>query len=73
MFDKIILYYGNYFDSKNSYLILKSTVCIKILSEKYHVWIKEGFLPIEKLPEEDKKRFTVSPGGIVVVEKGHFR
>lgn len=61
MFDTLLLYYANYFsneENKDCYLILKSKIAIEILSSQYQKWIKtDGILPIEKLSEEDKKKY----------------
>lgn len=65
MFDKLILYYGNYFtelneQGKDGYLILSSTVCIMLLHELYNKFIKDGIEPIEALPKEQKEKFWIA-------------
>lgn len=67
----------------NSWAEIKESVIMPNVEIRRHCKIqrsivdKDNIIPAGTIigydMEEDKKRFTVSPGGIVVVEKGHFR
>lgn len=55
-------YYANEFVSlneqgKDGYLLLCSTVCVKLLSELYRKFISEGIEPIENLSKEKKLKY----------------
>ncbi len=62
MFDKLIVWFADYFNELNSkgkdgYCIINGSVPCTLLSEKYSQFIKEGISPIEKLTTEKKKKY----------------
>ena len=63
MFDGLIQKYGQWFykfqeQNKNPFMILCSSVAVILLGEFYYrKFTKEEIMPLEKLPDEKKKKY----------------
>lgn len=62
MMQSMYMYYVNEFNDleskgKDGYMILCSTICVKLLSELYKKFISEGVEPIETISKNLKEKY----------------
>jgi hypothetical protein len=59
MFDKLIIYYCNFFiDNKNPYILLQSSVCLYVIISKYNQWVNNKEVQsLEDLPKDLKEKY----------------